>query len=156
MIEVGSFVIMGDWDKTVTPKGKLRIVMPPLGHLDGAGWSPFTQAGILGLTKHLRPGMSFAEIGAGSGILCVAARLLGAKHIVATELDRDALAIIPQVFAANNITEDYEIIDGTFPNSHVDLALCSISTVFGKENAVKINAKHILNVDNDGKLVTIK
>jgi len=147
MIEVGQFVICGDWDSTPTPAGKLRIVMPPLGHLEGGGWSAFTQAGLNALPQEVKRGKSFAEIGAGSGILCVAARLLGAGHIVATELDKEALAYLPTIFAANAMS-NYEIIDGTFPPSRVDLAICAISTEFGQVHAHNVNANRVLNIND--------
>jgi ribosomal protein L11 methylase PrmA len=156
MIAVGQFAIFGDWDDTPTPEGLLRIVMPPLGHIDGAGWSPYTQAGLLSLPEHITQGCSFAEIGAGSGILSVAARLLGAGYIVATELDKDALAALPRVFEANQITSDFEIIDGTFPRQHVNVALCSISTKFGQDSAPEVDADVVLNVNNDGTVVRVQ
>ena len=149
---------MGDWDDTPTPPGKLRIIVPPLGHLEGGGWSPFTQAALLALPAEIKKNKSFAEIGAGSGILCVAARLLGAGHVIATELDKDALAYLPKIFAANGMT-DYEIIDGTFPTTGVDLAVCSISTEFGQKHAPNVDAKRILNVNDvrhGGEVIVIK
>jgi len=155
------FVIFGDWDTTPTPGGKIRIVMPPLGHLDGAGWSPFTQSGLQALEndKQRVKGSSFAEIGAGTGILCVAARLLGAKRIIATELDPDAVAVIPQVFAANGITDNFLVVNGTYPPEHVNIALCSISTEFGQQQAAQIDADHILSIENvkdGGQVIVIK
>ena len=154
MITVGKFAIFGDWDDTPTPEGALRIVMPPLGHVDGAGWSPYTQAGLLTLPEYITPGCSFAEIGAGSGILTVAARRLGAGRCFATELDPEALNALRRVLEANGL-HDVTIIEGTFPPEPVDVALCSISTEFGEKHAPSIDAGVVLNVNNDGKVVQV-
>lgn len=151
MLEVGQFAICGEWDGTPIPPGKLRIIMPPLGHVFGAGWHPVTQAALLALPSVIAPGCSFAEIGAGSGILCVAAKLLGAGKCYAIEMDREALAIMPGVFAVNNLT-DVEIIDGTFPPEPVDVAFVSISTDFAKDNRGKIAAKRLLVVTDEANV----
>lgn len=147
MIEVGEFVICGDWDSAPTPQGKLRIIMPPLGHVEGAGWRDVTQAALLALPDYVAPGKTFAEIGAGSGILSVAAKLLGADRCYATELNPDALEAARRVFAANHV--DVELIEGTFPSETVDVAVVSISTDFAKQNRHKIKAKTILIVRDD-------
>lgn len=150
MIEVGRFCICGDWDDVPTPEGKLRIVMPPLGATYGGGWQPTTQAALLALPDHVTPDCSFAEIGAGSGILTVAAKLLGAGKCWATELSKDALVALAAVFAANGV--DATIVDGTFPPEPVDLAVCSIATSWFAENRDKVLATKILNVEDDASV----
>jgi len=146
MLEVGRFFICGDWDETPTPPDKLRIIMPPLGHVFGAGWHPVTQAALLALPDIMYPGYSFSEIGAGSGILCVAAKLLGAGKCYATEMDRDALALLPRVFELNNV--EVEIIDGTF-SPQVDISFVSISTDFATKNRDKILADRVYVVTDE-------
>ena len=148
MIEIGKFVIAGDWDSAPTPAGKLRIVMPPLGHVEGAGWRNVTQAALLALPDHITPNCSFLDLGTGSGILSVAAKLLGAGHCYATELNPDALDAARRVFAANQV--DIELIAGTFIDKEVDLAVVSISTQFYEQNKDRIHAKRILVVHDDG------
>jgi ribosomal protein L11 methyltransferase len=148
MIEVGRFCIFGDWDNTPTPEGKIRIIMPPLGHIYGAGWHKTTQNSLLALEKHLIVGQSFVEIGAGSCILSVAAKKLGAGVCYATELNPEAIEIGKRVIAANNV--DINLIAGTFIDEEVDLAIISISTSFAKDNFNKIKAKRICVVHDDG------
>jgi len=149
MIEVGRFVIAGDWDQSPTPQGKLRIVITPLGHVEGGGWRNVTQAALLALPDHIKPNCSFAEIGAGSGILSVAAKLLNAGQCYATELNPDALEAARKVFSANNV--DVELIEGTFlPDEDLDVVIVSISTAFYEKNKERIRAKTVLVVHDDG------
>lgn len=153
MIEIGKFVITGDWDdSSPIPEGRLRIVMPPLGHVAGAGWHLTTQAALLALPDHVKPGESFADIGAGSGILSVAAKLLGAGRCIATDLNPDALEAARRVFAANSV--EVELINGTFPEEEVDLAVVSISTDFFQQNKDRIRARRILVIHDDGSIET--
>jgi ribosomal protein L11 methylase PrmA len=113
MLSVGKFFIVGDWNPEPTPTGLLRINMPPLGAVFGAGWHEATQAGLLALPDFITPGCSFLDVGCGSGILTVAARLLGAGKCYATDIDLDAIAAAERVFAANNVL-GVELIEGTW------------------------------------------
>jgi len=147
------FVIAGDWDSAPTPEGKLRIVMPPLGHCYGAGWDSTTKAALLALPQYVKPGMSFLELGAGSCILSIAAERLGASPVYATELNPEALTAGRQVLAANH--SQVRLIEGTFINEHVDVAVVSISTKFAQENLERINANMILVVHDDASVEVI-
>lgn len=154
MIEIGQFIVMGDWDIRETPKGKIRIIMPPLENTFGAGWHICTKNAILALMEYLKVGMTFAEIGAGSGILCVVAKKLGASKCYATELNVDALNLAAKVFNLNDV--DAQLINGSFINEMVDLAIVSISTDWFKKNCNKINAKKILVVHDDASIGVIE
>jgi ribosomal protein L11 methylase PrmA len=148
MIEVGAFVIAGDWDDTPTPAGKIRIIIPPLGPtVSGCGWEPFTQAALIELAKHVAPGISVADVGAGSGILSVAAAKLGARWCVATEMSPDALAAMPRVFEANGVSVG--IVSGTIPPERVDVAIVSISSQFWQDHRHLIQADKVLVVQDD-------
>lgn len=148
MIVVGRFAIMGDWDQSPIPGGTVRITMPPLGHVFGCGWEPHTQMALQALDDNLKPGMSFAEIGAGSCILSVAAKALGASKVYAMELNPEALDAGRRVIAANKA--DVELIEGTFPPEEVDLAIVSITTDFIHQHRGKIKAKKVLSVMDEG------
>jgi ribosomal protein L11 methylase PrmA len=150
MIDADRFAIFGDWDATPTPEGKIRIVMPPLGHVYGAGWQDTTQAALAALAEHVTPGATFAEIGCGSGILCVAAKKLGAGKCIATELDKEALSVAAKVFKANGV--EVELIEGTFPKEHVDIAVVSIASSFYDEHRRKVNATKVLVVHDDAQV----
>lgn len=154
MIEVGQFAICGDWDNSPTPEGKLRIIMPPLGHVSGAGWQGVTQVALLELPKHITLGCSFAEIGAGSGILSVAAKLLGAGMCYATEINPEMLSVARRVLAANNV--DVRLIEGTFVDVPVDVAVISISSKFAEANRDQVRAAKILVVHDNATVEVLE
>lgn len=146
MLTVGKFAIVGDWDDTPAPDGLLRITMPPIGNVCGCGWEPYTQAALLALPDFITPGCSFADIGAGSGILCVAAKLLGAGKCYAVEINPQALEAAPRVFAANGVEAE---LSETLPKEHVDLAIVSISVGFVQDHHHEIHAENLLFVTDD-------
>ena len=147
MLEIGRFVITGDWDNTPVPSDKLHILIPPLGHVFGAGWHPATQAVLEILPEYVHKGTKFADVGTGSGILCVAAKLLEASECYATELDPDALSAAKKVFAVNNVK--VTLIEGTFFEADVDVAVVSISSDFVHQNHSLVKAKTIIAVHDD-------
>ncbi|MBP3579856.1 MAG: 50S ribosomal protein L11 methyltransferase [Clostridia bacterium] len=57
------------------------------------------------------------DMGCGSGILGIAAHLLGAKHITAVDIDENSARIAKENFAENNIAADkYDVLAGNILN----------------------------------------
>lgn len=108
MIVTGRFAIIGDWDDSPIPNDLLPIRMPPVPNgVHGTGWHRSTQVTLNCLEAHLEPGMSFLDMGAGSGIISVAAHRLGASKVYATEIEQGALDFSGQVFKANNVQVEF-------------------------------------------------
>lgn len=124
--------------------------MPPLGHVFGAGWHPVTQASLLALPDFVTPGMTFAEIGSGSAILCVAAKFLGAGKCYALEINPDALIAARKVIDANGF--DIELINSTYPPERVDLAVVSIGTQFAEDNLANFDCERLLVVTDENRI----
>jgi ribosomal protein L11 methyltransferase len=53
----------------------------------GTGTHPTTQLCLKLTEKFVNPGMDLIDVGCGSGILSIAARLLGARHVLAVDID---------------------------------------------------------------------
>jgi ribosomal protein L11 methyltransferase len=88
----------------------LVLVLDP-GMAFGTGLHPSTQLCLQALEERVQPGMSVLDIGAGSGILAIAAALLGAGDgqgggIVAVDTDRLAVAAARENAARNGLTLD--------------------------------------------------
>ena len=100
-LEIGErFYLVAPWSKDETPQGRLRLEIEP-GMACGTGRHPATQLCLEALEKHVRPGMSVLDVGTGSGILALAARLLGAGRVIGCDVDRDAAGIARSRIGAN-------------------------------------------------------
>src|ERR1700730_9722485 len=93
---VGSrFFVVPEWRDDPTPPGRLRIVVNP-GMAFGTGAHESTQLCLEALERELRPDMIVLDIGTGSGILAEAAGLLGAKRVIACDIDPIAVQLARQ------------------------------------------------------------
>ena len=57
----------------------------------GTGTHPTTQLCMRLLENHIQPGTDIIDVGCGSGILSIAALKLGAKHVLAVDVDKEAI-----------------------------------------------------------------
>jgi len=88
------FFLAPPWRTEPTPPGRLRLVINP-GAQCGTGYHRCTQLCLEAMERIIRPGDSVLDVGSGSGILSIAAKLLGADHVVACDIDPDALRPVP-------------------------------------------------------------
>jgi ribosomal protein L11 methyltransferase len=88
------FFLAPPWRTEPTPPGRLRLVINP-GAQCGTGYHRCTQLCLEAMERIIRPGDSVLDVGSGSGILSIAAKLLGAGRVVACDIDEDALRPVP-------------------------------------------------------------
>lgn len=84
------FLIQPAW---MEPEATDRLVlrMNP-GMAFGTGSHPSTQLSLQLIEAYLKPGQLMADLGSGSGILSIAAVLLGAERVLAIDISEDAVA----------------------------------------------------------------
>jgi ribosomal protein L11 methyltransferase len=83
------FFVVAPWRTEPTPAGRLRLEINP-GMQCGTGQHPCTQLCLEAMEKTIRPGDSVLDVGTGSGILSIAAKMLGAGRVIACDIDPDA------------------------------------------------------------------
>jgi ribosomal protein L11 methyltransferase len=95
------FFLVAPWRKEPTPQGRIRLEINP-GLQCGTGQHPCTRLCLEALERAIRPGDSVLDVGSGSGILSIAAKLLGAGRVVACDLDEDAARSVPFFIGSAN------------------------------------------------------
>lgn len=90
------------WSNDVTPNGRVRLTHNP-GLACGTGEHPCTQLALEALERLVSPGCRVLDIGTGSGILAIAAVLLGAHSAVGADTDIEALQAARQNFELNQL-----------------------------------------------------
>ena len=80
------FFVVAPWRTEPTPPGRFRLEINP-GQQCGTGQHPCTRLCLEAMERIVKPGDSVLDVGTGSGILSIAAKLLGAGRVVACDID---------------------------------------------------------------------
>jgi len=86
------FWLAPSWNTEPAPEGRMRLEITP-GAACGTGWHECTQMCLEHLERFVTPGCRVLDVGTGSGILSVAARLLGAGRVISCDIDADVAPI---------------------------------------------------------------
>jgi ribosomal protein L11 methyltransferase len=92
-----------EWDGAPAPDGRVRLASHP-GMASGSGYQPATRLALEALEETLRESDTVLDAGTGSGILTAAAYLLGARRLVACDVDPSAARIAAQNFRRDDVT----------------------------------------------------
>lgn len=95
-------IIKPSWEELEPESGKTVLNIDP-GHVFGTGSHETTQCCIELIEKYIHDGDKILDIGCGSGILSIAALLLGAGNADAVDIDTEAEAIVRENAARNGI-----------------------------------------------------
>ncbi len=104
-------VIRPSWEEYHPQPGQVVLRIDP-GSAFGSGQHATTALCLEALQQYLRPGDRVADIGCGSGILGVAAALLGAAEVDAVDVDPQAVAVTAQTAAANGVDSRVRVREG--------------------------------------------
>ena len=101
-MEIGErLMVIPDWEEA-DPKGRAALRLNP-GLAFGTGGHATTRLCLTALERIVAPGMKVLDLGCGSGILSIAALLLGAERAFACDIDEKAVGIAYQNAALNGV-----------------------------------------------------
>ena len=91
-------------DRAAAASDELVIVLDP-GRAFGSGSHPSTRLALAALEDRVAPGARVLDVGCGSGVLAVAACLLGAAEVVAVDVDPAAVRATERNAEANGVAD---------------------------------------------------
>jgi ribosomal protein L11 methyltransferase len=107
----GRLVVTPSW-LPVSPAATERVLVLDPESAFGSGEHGSTRSALVLLERHLVPGASVLDLGSGSGILAIAAVLLGASRAMGIELDEEAIPIAEANAARNAVAPGAQFIEG--------------------------------------------
>jgi len=112
-VRVGErLTIRPSWEEYAPAPGEVVLSMDP-GMAFGTGTHESTRLCLRLLERQLRPGMAVLDVGCGSGILAVAALLLGAGSAVGVDIDEVAVRVAQENAARNGVASRARFLCGS-------------------------------------------
>lgn len=122
--------------------------MPPLPpRVRGAGWNRDTQQCIAALVELFEPGMSVLDLGCGSGLIAIIAKLMGADPVYATEFQPLKLAFAQSVIKLNGLT--ISVLPSHVDLPRVNICVANVGSDYVWEIKKTIKADKIITADNE-------
>lgn len=106
-----SLVIKPSWEEYTPKEGEYVIKIDP-GMAFGTGTHHTTNMCMARLEKVLPANAEVFDVGTGSGILAIAAALLGAKSVKAVDIDAVAVRVARENIADNGLEDKIEVKEG--------------------------------------------
>ena len=104
-MEIGErLIVVPEWESAKT-HGRIALILNP-GLTFGTGSHATTRLCLTALEKHVAAGQRVLDLGCGSGILSIAALLLGAEHAFACDIDEKCVDVAYENAALNGIGKD--------------------------------------------------
>ncbi|MCC6312627.1 MAG: 50S ribosomal protein L11 methyltransferase [Thermomicrobiales bacterium] len=105
-------VVRAPWHEYAGAEGEVVIELDP-GMAFGTGLHPTTRLCMRLLEAEIRPGMRVFDVGTGSGVLAIAAALLGAAHVDAVDIEPIAVRSTKENAARNGVAEIITVREGS-------------------------------------------
>jgi ribosomal protein L11 methyltransferase len=112
-------VVRPPWFDYEPVAGDVVVVLDP-GMAFGTGTHQTTRLALILLEDELRPGMDVLDVGTGSGILAIAAALLGAKAVRAVDIEPVAVRRAAENVRLNGVTGVVQVAVGSVDRDKVE------------------------------------
>lgn len=109
-------VIKPSWEEYKALPHEKVIVLDP-GSAFGTGTHESTQLSLMGLDRYMVDGAKVLDLGTGSGVLAIAAGLLGARHVDACDIDPHSVEVAKENIAKNNLDHLVNAFTGELKDS---------------------------------------
>ena len=105
-MEIGErLLVVPQWEEAKRDHGRVKLVLNP-GLTFGTGSHATTRLCLQALDKYIRGGEKILDLGCGSGILSIAALVLGAKEAFACDIDEKCVDVAYENAALNGVGRD--------------------------------------------------
>jgi ribosomal protein L11 methyltransferase len=108
---IGRLLIVPTWRRDASPEITTRVIIDPENAF-GSGEHGSTRGALALLDRHVQPGMRVLDLGSGSGILSIAAVVLGAHSAIGVECDADANVVADRNAIANGVSGRVSFLTG--------------------------------------------
>ena len=139
-------VVKPTWEEYEASDSDLIIELDP-GMAFGTGTHETTSMCIRELEKYVKPESKVFDIGCGSGILAIAAAKLGAKEVLAVDLDEVAVKVSKENVELNKVEDKVTAIHGNLMEVVNDKADIVVANIIA--DIIKILAKDITKFMKD-------
>lgn len=129
--------------ETAPPPGTRTIVRVVPGMAFGTGEHPTTRQCAAALERRVAAGSRWLDLGTGTGILAMVARLSGAASVLAVDLDPAAVAVAREAVGANGLASGVEVREGSvdgLAGSAFDGVVANIAASFFLSRAREISS----------------
>ncbi len=112
-LEIGRrLYVVPEWVSAETPEGRAPLILNP-GLAFGTGSHPTTQLCLEGVEDFAQAGQRVLDLGCGSGILSIAALVLGADYALGVDIDPKAPDVAQENAQLNRVPEEkYRVVAG--------------------------------------------
>jgi ribosomal protein L11 methyltransferase len=127
---VGRLVVRPAWREYTAAPGEVLISLDP-GMAFGTGQHPTTRMCMQGIQDVMQPGAYVLDLGSGSGILAIAAIAFGARAVLATDTEEQAVKASIENAALNGMQASITVREGSIEavgaDGPFDLILANIN-----------------------------
>lgn len=111
-VRVGQHLVVKPIWEDLTPNDTDVVIELDPGLAFGTGTHPTTSMCLALLEKHVKSGDYVCDVGCGSGVLSIAAAKLGAREVLAVDIDELAVKISRENIGHNNLAGSITVMQG--------------------------------------------